>query len=183
MKNKIIALITILAIIIISIYFIQKPSEQLNPNLGIISNDAHGLNIGDTPPDFILETLDNNQIKLSDFKNKKAVLVNFWATWCPPCREEMPIFEDIYQKNSDNLEILGVNLQESEELMNKFLLDIPVSYPILKDPNKNVKNGYKIRTQPVSYFIDKQGVIQDIKFGLLVGPEYTEKFGKIDIKT
>ncbi|MBI2134708.1 TlpA family protein disulfide reductase [Candidatus Woesearchaeota archaeon] len=156
-----------------------KKSETTDGELQ--NNENTGLGIGNLAPDFVLKDLEGNDFQLSSFRNKKAVVVNFWATWCPPCREEMPAFEEIFQENMDNLVILGVNLQESREAIKGFLEDIPVTYPLLLDPNKEVKELYNVFTQPVTYFIDKDGIIVDKKFGPLTEKEIKEKFAKLGI--
>lgn len=181
-KNKTISLVIVIIIIVVAIVFIQKPfSKTDSAEFGIIDADNTGINIGDIAPDFILESLEGEPLRLSNLRGK-AVVINFWATWCPPCREEMPAFEQIFQQNKDELEILGVDLQERPETIRKFLEEIPVTYPLLLDPNSEVKGAYNIFTQPVTYFLDKDGKIVDKKFGFLIEEEIVEKFGKIGIE-
>ena len=182
MKNKNIILGIVIISIIASIIIIQNPFKKTETFTGELQNNENtGLDIGNLAPDFILKSLDGNNIQLSSFRGKKAVVVNFWATWCPPCREEMPAFEDIFVKNKNKLDILGVNLQESERAITNFLKEIPVTYPLLLDPGKDVKELYNIFTQPVTYFIDKDGIIIDKKFGPLIPKEIEDKIGKLGI--
>jgi len=94
----------------------------------------------------------------------------------------MPSFEDIFIYNNEELEILGVNLQESERAITNFLLEIPVTYKLLLDPNLEVKELYNVFTQPVTYFVDKEGIIVDKKFGPLTPKEIEDKFGKLGIE-
>lgn len=179
-KNIILAIVIIIIIAIIII--IQNPFKKPEiSGLGIIQSEDTGIDIGDLAPDFILESLEGEVIRLSSLRGK-SVVVNFWATWCPPCREEMPAFETIFQNNKDKLEILGVDLQESPETIRKFLEEIPVTYTLLLDPNSEVKGAYNVFTQPVTYFLDKDGIIIDKKFGLLIPEEIEEKFKKIGIE-
>ena len=181
-KNKKPILIILIIIILIVIFIIQNPFKELETIEGVLQdNENTGLDVGNLAPDFILQSLEGNNVQLSSFRGKKAVVVNFWATWCPPCREEMPAFEDMFVRNKENLEMLGVNLQESERAMNNFLLEIPVTYPLLLDPDAEVKEIYNIFTQPVTYFVDKDGLIVDKKFGPLIPQEIEEKFGKLGI--
>lgn len=181
-KNKNIILAVLVIIILIVIFIIQNPFKETESIIGELQNNENtGLDIGNLAPDFILQSLNGNNVQLSSFRGKKAVVVNFWATWCPPCREEMPAFEDIFVRNKDELEILGVNLQESERAINNFLLEIPVTYRLLLDPNSDVKELYNVFTQPVTYFIDKEGFIVDKKFGQLIPQEIEDKFGKLGI--
>ena len=180
-KNIVLGIVVILIIAVI--VFLQNPFQKSESNIGDLQdNENTGIDIGDQAPDFILNSLEGNQVQLSSFRNKKAVVVNFWATWCPPCREEMPAFEDIFVANSDKLTILGVDLQEDQDTIRKFLLEIPVTYPLLLDPNKDVKDLYNVFTQPVTYFIDKDGIIVDKKFGPLTPGEIEDKFAKLGIQ-
>ena len=181
-KNKTITLIILVIIISIAIVIIQNPFKQTKTIEGVLQNNENtGLDVGNLAPDFILQSLKGDNIQLSSFRGKKAVVVNFWATWCPPCREEMPAFEDIFVRNKDNLEVLGVNLQESERAISNFLLEIPVTYKLLLDPDIEVKELYNVFTQPVTYFVDVDGIIVDKKFGPLIPKEIEDKFGKLGI--
>jgi len=182
-KYKKIIFGVVVVVIIAAIVIIQNPFKQSESIIGELQNNENtGLDIGNQAPDFILKSLEGNNVQLSSFRNKKAVVVNFWATWCPPCREEMPAFEEIFLKNKDKLVILGVDLQEKEETIKEFLLEIPVTYPLLLDPDKEVKELYNVFTQPVTYFIDKSGIIIDKKFGPLIPQEIEDKFGNLGIQ-
>ena len=181
-KNKKIILAVLVIIILIVIFVIQNPFKESESITGELQNNENtGLDIGNLAPDFILQSLEGKNVQLSSFRGKKAVVVNFWATWCPPCREEMPAFEDMFVRNKDNLEVLGINLQESERAISNFLLEIPVTYTLLLDPDIEVKELYNIFTQPVTYFVDKDGIIVDKKFGPLTPKEIEDKFGKLGI--
>lgn len=181
-KNKKIVLIILIIAIIGAILVAQKLLSKKGSITGKLQdNENTGLNIGNQAPDFILQSVDGSNVQLSSFRGKKAVVVNFWATWCPPCREEMPTFERIYTEHKDKVEILGVNLQESGRAVNNFLKAVPVAYPLLLDPNGDVKKAYNVFTQPVAYFIDKKGIIMDKKFGPLAKKEIEEKFAMIGV--
>ena len=141
-----------------------------------------GLTIGNTPPDFELMTLDEEKIKLSDFKGKKVIL-NFWATWCPPCRAEMPHMENFYKKKAKdlNVEIIAVNLTSAEKGLNKiekvekFIDEYQLTFPIPLDTYGEVGNTYRIIPIPTSYIIDSNGVIQQ----KIVGPMDEKMMEKI----
>ncbi|MBI2647049.1 DUF3179 domain-containing protein [Candidatus Woesearchaeota archaeon] len=175
LQKNYIALIAIAAVIIVSITIIEV--NKLN-RLSTKSNDKDvGISIGKTAPDFELETLDEKKAKLSDYRGKRVIL-NFWASWCTPCREEMPEFQKIYENNPD-IVVLGVNLQENKEAIESFTNKLGIKFPILLDPNAQVKNMYNIFTQPVTYFIDKEGKITDKKFGALTVEEINQKIGNL----
>ena len=179
MKRNHIISIGIIAIITAAIAFI----ELSKPNSSVVVSDdkSTGITIGKTAPDFELETLEGKKAKLSDYRGKKVIL-NFWASWCPPCREEMPEFQRIYSENKDKLVVVGVNLQESRENAEAFIEKLSITFPILLDPNSQVKDMYNVFTQPVTYFIDESGKIVDKKFGPLTSEEIDEKIAKMNVK-
>jgi len=171
--------IAIIAIVIASIAVIELRKPRQSP---ILNDDKNvGISIGKTAPDFQLQSLEGKSVKLSDFRGKNIVL-NFWASWCPPCREEMPEFQRIYTENSDSLVVIGVNLQESRESAEAFIKKLGITFPILLDPNAQVKDRYNVFTQPVTYFIDANGKIVDKKFGPLTTEEINEKIAKMNVK-
>lgn len=143
----------------------EEPSSTPVQNGQIVT----GIEEGNKAPDFELETLDGNKIKLSDLQGKK-VIVNFWATWCPPCKAEMPHMQEFYEeKSKDGVEILAVNLTTSEKNANNvgsFVKDYGLTFPILLDRNGNIGRIYQAFTIPTSYVIDTKGFIQK----RIVGP-------------
>lgn len=126
-----------------------------------------GLAQGDIPPDFELMTLDGEKIRLSDFNGKKVIL-NFWATWCPPCRAEMPHMENFYEKNAEkmNVEIIAVNLTAEErggngpEKVKKFIEEYGITFHVPLDETGEVADKYRIIPIPTSYLIGTNGVVQ-----------------------
>jgi peroxiredoxin len=123
-----------------------------------------GLAIGELAPDFELETLDGKKVKLSDFRGKKVIL-NFWATWCPPCKAEIPHMQKYYEKfaKEDNFEIVAVNLtsqQEKVKYVKKFVKTYEMTFPVLLDTEGEQMRTYEIYTIPTTYFLDTKGIIQ-----------------------
>ncbi len=172
-------LIAIIAIIVVSIGLIELRKPRQSP---ISSSDKNvGISIGKTAPDFELLDLSGKSVKLNDFRGKNIIL-NFWASWCPPCREEMPEFQRIYSENQDKIVVVGVNLQESKENAEAFVKKLGITFPILLDPDAQVKDMYNVFTQPVTYFIDSNGKIVDKKFGPLTTEEIDEKIAKMNVK-
>ncbi|HEY5648578.1 MAG TPA: TlpA disulfide reductase family protein [Nitrospiria bacterium] len=116
--------------------------------------------IGYFAPNFRLPALTGEEISLASLKGK-VVFLNFWATWCGPCKAEMPSMEALYQdfKNKD-FEILAVSSDiDGERSVRPFVESLELSYPILLDPDYRVDNKYLVRSVPTSFLIDKQGVI------------------------
>lgn len=118
-------------------------------------------------PDFTLERLDGESVTLSDLQGK-AVLLNFWATWCPPCKAEMPAFQQAYLDYEDEgFVILAVNAtqQDSLEAINSFREDNSLTFPILLDNDGAVSRSYQVQSMPTSFFINKEGVISEVIIG------------------
>lgn len=123
-----------------------------------------GLEKGQLAPDFTLQNMQGEEVTLSDLRGKRVVL-NFWATWCPPCEAEMPHMQKYYEqyKKEDNVEIIGVNLtyaNEKVERVEQFLKSYNISFPILLEQNEMVAQQYQIITIPSTYMIDTKGKIQ-----------------------
>lgn len=124
-----------------------------------------GPNVGSPAPLFTLKDINGKEVSLNDFKGK-VILVNFWATWCKPCQEEMDDLESAYKKNNDNgLVILGVDVREEKKDVLEFLKRYKVSYPILMDFDGKVVKDYQVMGVPTTYFIDRDGIIRDRVFG------------------
>ncbi len=136
------------------------------------SNDSNeeakvGLEKGNLAPNFELKTLSGETVQLSDYRGEK-IMLNFWATWCPPCRAEMPDMEKFY--NNEDVKILAVNLtntEESQDAVKKFKKEFGLSFPILMDEKLAVANKYQIQPIPTSYMIDSNGKIQHIALGAM----------------
>ncbi|GED68369.1 thiol:disulfide interchange protein tlpA [Brevibacillus reuszeri] len=131
-------------------------------------NIAIGIEKGNLAPDFELQALNGEKMKLSDLRGKK-VIVNLWATWCPPCRAEIPDMQSFYEANKDKgVVILGVNLTSTEtnvEAVSAFVQRYGMTFPILMDVDKQVSGVYKAISIPTSFIIDSSGVIQNKYIG------------------
>ena len=128
---------------------------------------------------FTLDSLtENKQVSLDDFRGKGVVL-NFWATWCSPCREEMPLFEETWKEFKDQEVIfIGVNVMDDNENAQDFMDQIGISYPNLYDPEGNVSRKYNVVALPATFFIDKEGNIVMKNYGSFVGKNGKEMLNK-----
>ena len=112
-------------------------------------------------PDFTLTTLDGDTVRLSDLRGR-PVLINFWASWCGPCRAEMPHLEAAYEAHSDaGLIVLGVDQLESPPLVARFVEEFGLTFPIPLDRDGKVSAAYQARALPTSFFVDADGIIRD----------------------
>lgn len=153
---------------LIGLAFYTAMDKKEEQSTEVKDEENTGLKQGSIAPAFSLRTLDGKQVDLKDFRGKK-VIVNFWATWCPPCREEMPEMEKFYRdyKNKD-VEILAINLEYSEsntEKVSKFVQEYKLSFPIPLDEKNTIGNQFRAVSIPTSYFIDEKGIISNSHIG------------------
>jgi cytochrome c biogenesis protein CcmG/thiol:disulfide interchange protein DsbE len=120
---------------------------------------------GSLANDFSLENLKGEQVRLSDLRGK-VVVVDFWATWCIPCVEEMPYFQQ-YQKQYPDFVMLGIDQEESISQVSSFLEGKGIDYQILMDYNAKVAGSYKVFMLPTTFFIDKDGMIRFRHYGIM----------------
>lgn len=130
-------------------------------------------------PDFELTSLDGRRVKLSDFRGK-AVLLNFWATWCSPCKVEMPWFVDLQNKyGNDGLVVLGVALDDTDsDKIAKFASEMGVNYPVLLGTDKVSEDYGNVQYLPTSFYIDRDGKIVGKGTGLLARSEVEQNVQK-----
>ncbi len=137
----------------------------------VLAGCSGGVDKGNPAPDFTLTDLQGNNVALSQYKGKNIYL-NFWASWCGPCKDELPDIEKIFQEYKvKDLVVLTVNPGEEEEIVKKFMEDNQYSFPVLLDSKKDVARLYKTNDIPVSLFINKEGTIVSKKVGLMTGEE------------
>ncbi|BCU81638.1 hypothetical protein JIR001_14210 [Polycladomyces abyssicola] len=147
---------------------VQKPKINQTP-----AQEEPGLQKGDRAPVFALPTLDGHKMDLSK-RNGKPALINFWATWCPPCREEMPTLQSIYQQYKNRVDFFIVNstYQEGSEAdVSGFLKQYGLTFPVLKDKTGEVTEKYVALGLPTTYIVDAKGVIVWKKTGPVTSQE------------
>ena len=163
-KRKPILIFAVLigAIGLISLYFIffenKRPAPRLEP----------GGKVGEIAPDFELATLEGNSVKLSHYRGK-VVFLNIWATWCPPCREEMPSMEALYQRlKGRQFEMLAVSIDaKGEEVVGPFAAKYGLTFPMLLDPDNETHRLYGLTGVPETFIVDKSGVV----IHKIIGPQ------------
>ena len=130
--------------------------------------DSSALAIAPMPgamaPDFTLTTIEGEQITLSELRGR-PIIVNFWATWCGPCRQETPHFQAFYEQHQDQVVMLGINQRESLEQINQFSDEFGMTYPILLDQQGAVYSDYQVFGLPTTWFVIPDGVLISVAPG------------------
>ncbi|PKF88788.1 thiol-disulfide oxidoreductase [Bacillus sp. BA3] len=122
---------------------------------------------GSDAPNFVLTDMEGKEHKLSDYKGK-GVFLNFWGTYCKPCEYEMPYMENQYKNFKDQgVEILAVNVGESDYAVNNFITKHDLTFPVMIDKGREVENAYRVDILPVTFLVDKEGKVIDIITGAL----------------
>lgn len=123
----------------------------------LLSSPAFAMKVGELAPDFTRRDFASSQLTLSDHRGK-LVLLNFWATWCPPCREEMPLFSGWQRElKGKGLQVIGVSMDDDATSVKKFIAKYPVTYPVVMGDVKLAESFGGVLGLPLSYLIDAQG--------------------------
>lgn len=116
-------------------------------------------------PSFTLKDMSGNTVTESTFKGK-VLLINFWATWCAPCKVEMPSLNSLFNKLKDKgFMILAISVDESDEAVSKFLKDTPLDFPVLRDREIDISAKYKVYAYPTTFLIDSKGIVREHYIG------------------
>ncbi|WP_256213052.1 peroxiredoxin [Bacillus sp. OV322] len=137
-----------------------------------------GLEAGDQAPDFELASFNGKKLKLSGFRGK-TVILNFFTTWCPPCRSEIPEMQRFFQKNQNrDITILAINLTANDRSLaavQDFVKNNNMTFPIALDKKGKIGSLYKVYTIPTSYILDKNGMIRNV----MIGPMDEKKMAEL----
>lgn len=166
-----------LILIAFSTFWIFSSRNPVVSNTDVVAAPREGF----PAPDFTLNTLDGSEITLSTLRGK-IVVINIWATWCPPCRAETPALQNSYEQYKDlGVVILGVNLTNQDTLtaIKIFVQEFNLTYPILLDEEGKVASLYQNMALPSTYFIDRQGIIRTV----VIGGPMSETFIQSKIET
>src|SRR5699024_6531328 len=173
MKKRYIFRSIVLAVLLAAVVF------ALVTNL---NQDKEIYRAGDKAPDFELTQINENNadevIRLSDLEGK-GVMLNFWATYCAPCEEEMPYMESLYPEYADDIEIVAVSLDASELVIHKFIDKYDLSFPVVHDSNSDVLDLYNVGPIPSTYFINPEGEIVEEVAGALTLERLESHFQQI----
>jgi peroxiredoxin len=151
---------------------VPEPPVADDSGLSVGIDYGEQATVGEPAPEIRLKTPAGDEVALADYLGQ-PVLVNFFATWCGPCRVEMPHLEAAWQrhKDADGLVVLGVDLQEPPELVPPFLKSMGLSFPVVLDETGSVANAYRVSILPTTYFVDREGRIAREKVGFYASAE------------
>lgn len=131
--------------------------------------------VGQPAPDFTLSDLQGEQVRLASLRGK-AVVINLWATWCAPCRAEIPDLVRQWEAHrGQGLVVLGVDVQESGSVVRQYAAEMKMTYPVLLDTHGAVTANYGVPGLPATFFVDRQGVLRDLVLGAMTRDQVTSK--------
>jgi peroxiredoxin len=159
-------------------------TEQGSADLAVQAEEL-GLEVspvqGGLAPDFTLQTVTGETVQLTDLRGQ-PVLINLWATWCAPCRLEMPAIQDRFERYQDEgMVVLAVNFDESAEQVEAFRDELGLTFDLLLDPGAEVQQLYLNRSYPASFFIDAEGVIQVHHLGVMTEGQLDQNLATIGL--
>lgn len=137
----------------------------------LLAATVHASELEGPAPDFTLKSNQGKNIRLQELRGH-VVMLNFWASWCGPCRQEMPLLDELYQRYKPaGFVLLGVNADADIEEANKLLEEIPVSFPVVYDTSGKVSEAFKVDAMPTTIFIDRDGQMRFLHRGYKAGDE------------
>ena len=129
---------------------------------------------GQPAPDFALKSASGNNLRLSEYRGD-VVMINFWATWCGPCRQEMPLLDELYTRYERvGFSLLGVNIDDDSRRAMNMVSELAISFPVLFDSHKEVSKLYQVDAMPLTVLIDREGNIRHVHHGYK--PGYEQKY-------
>ncbi len=164
--------VSILGVLVLT----PKTSKVAPVNTGI----PVGVQVGNRAPDFTLDRLDGTgQVTLSSYRGQKPVWVNIWATWCPPCRGEMPEMQQVWQQYKDKIEILGVDFQETPDKVKDYVTQGSYTWNFVIDHDAGMSRQYDASAIPTHVFVDRNGIVQFVAKGGLSRASMDQAVAKV----
>lgn len=163
--RQVLALLAVGLLIVAAVWALSERGE--NKAAGVEATTGTAPEVGSLAPDLALKDLTGDTVRLSSYRGK-TVLLNFWATWCPPCRAEMPDLEALHKENVNNdVVVVGVNVGEDQETAAGFVRSLGLTFPILLDSDSTAQRDHKVGYLPTTFFIDSDGIIREIRIGAM----------------
>jgi len=139
--------------------------------MGLQSVHAYAVTLQEEAPDFTLKSLEGNNLRLEEYRGR-VVLINFWASWCGPCRQEMPLLDRLHRRYEDTgFAVLGVNVEGEVKPAQELVDKTKVTFPILIDEGQKVSELYDLEAMPSTVVVDRDGVVRYIHLGYKPGDE------------
>lgn len=151
-----------------------RPGD-FNPGQDVVQSAS----IGTQAPNFELQDINGDSFSLTAMQGRVVVL-NFWATWCAPCKVEMPLLEEIHQDNSQ-VQVVAVNFDEKKQDVAAFVNELQLSFPILLDPGGLIQELYRVRGYPTTFILDESGVITFHHIGLLTEDQISSYLSQMGV--
>ena len=157
----------------------SRPTSD-NPVIVLPTSNVHGLAEGSPAPDFTLKTFAGQDVSLKELRGKR-VLINFWASWCPPCLRETPDLKAAYnQLREENVTFIGIGTQDETDKLKQFSDENSLSYTIVEDPKGTVGDSYGVLGLPTTILLDSQGIVRKVFTGPITKDQVIAEFGKIN---
>jgi peroxiredoxin len=150
--------------------------KSLLTSFFFIATSVNALELGQPAPDFTLKSMAGTNLKLTEQRGN-IIVINFWASWCGPCRKEMPVLQKFYDKYQDlGVSVWGVNVEQENQAGRDFLADLNLSFPILFDASNTISAMYQVEAMPTTIIVDRDGVVRYAFKGYK--PGYEKKYAK-----
>ena len=130
--------------------------------------------VGQMAPDFVLKSATGENLRLSEYRGE-VVMINFWATWCGPCRQEMPLLDELYNRYQRvGFNLLGINIDDDSRRAMAMVNELDISFPVLFDEDKKVSKLYEVEAMPLTILLDREGTVRHVHHGYK--PGYEQKY-------
>jgi peroxiredoxin len=148
--------------------------------LPLFLNTTNAAGVNEPAPDFMLEDTTGQEVRLSDFLGR-AVVLNYWATWCGPCIREMPMFQKYYELYPSDMVVIGIDLQETDEEVKSFLGNMDLTYKILIDHKGDIGKSFQVYALPNTFFIDSDGIIRYHHIGVMTEEQFKVYISQVGV--
>jgi len=179
--RNIVATVLVGVLIAGAVWFFDRPGAASSQSVTVTAS-ANGAEprVGKPAPDFELTMVDGTKARLSDFKGK-PVWINFWASWCPPCRAENPDIQDVYNEHhdADGLVLLAAAIGEGKDAVTSYMQRADLHYPVGADTDTQIAADYRVLGIPTHVFVDRDGIVREIRVGAMSKKTMEKKVAEI----